>query len=100
MPGGQATTWRQVPSEMHSCQPEGQAQDSGQPLAYLPPTGGEQAAPGATAPTVTRSMRTALQDLRLDEIVVVHAGSRSYSLDRKIRAIPLDRILEDILPLK
>jgi uncharacterized protein len=49
-----------------------------------------------TAPTVTRSMRTALQDLRLDEIIVVHAGSRSYSLDRKVRAISLDRILEDM----
>jgi predicted AAA+ superfamily ATPase len=48
-----------------------------------------------TAPGVTRSMRVALQDLHLHEIVVVHAGSRSYSLDRKIRAIALDRILVD-----
>jgi hypothetical protein len=49
-----------------------------------------------TAPGVTRSMRVALQDLHLHEIVVVHGGSRSYSLDRKIRAIALDRILEDV----
>jgi hypothetical protein len=49
-----------------------------------------------TAPAVTRSMRAALQDLRLDEIAVVHAGSRSSSLDRKIRAISFDRILEDL----
>jgi predicted AAA+ superfamily ATPase len=53
-----------------------------------------------TAPTVTPSMRAALHDLRLDEIVVVHAGSRSYDLDRKIRAISLDRILEDVPPLR
>ena len=53
-----------------------------------------------TAPTVTPSMRAALHDLRLDEIVVVHAGSRSYSLDRQIRTISLDRILEDVSPLR
>ena len=47
-----------------------------------------------TAPAVTRSMRAALLDLRLDELVVVHAGSRSQNLDRKIRAISLDRILK------
>jgi predicted AAA+ superfamily ATPase len=49
-----------------------------------------------TAPTVTRSMRAALQSLGLEEIVVVHAGSRSFSLDRKIRAIPLERIFEQV----
>ena len=50
-----------------------------------------------TAPTVTRSIRTALQDLRLDEIVVIHAGSRSFGLDRKIRAISLDRFFRTLL---
>ncbi len=53
-----------------------------------------------TAPAVTRSMRAALQDLRLDEMPLVHAGSRSYSLDRKIRAISFDRILEDLPGLR
>jgi predicted AAA+ superfamily ATPase len=53
-----------------------------------------------TAPGVTPSMRAALHDLHLEEIVVVHAGSRSYSLDRKIRAIALDRILEDAPALR
>jgi len=52
-----------------------------------------------TAPTVTRSMRAALQDLRLDEIAIVHAGSRSFGLVRKIRAISLARILQDLAPL-
>jgi predicted AAA+ superfamily ATPase len=53
-----------------------------------------------TAPTVTRSMRAALQDLRLDQLVVVHAGERSYDLDRKIRAISLHRILQDLPPFR
>lgn len=52
-----------------------------------------------TAPTVTRSMRVALQSLGLDEIVVVHAGSRSFSLDRQIRAISLDQIFAHVSPL-
>ena len=33
-----------------------------------------------TAPTVTRSMRSALADLDLSEAVVVHAGGDSYRL--------------------
>jgi predicted AAA+ superfamily ATPase len=52
-----------------------------------------------TAPTVTRSMRVALQSLVLDEIVVVHAGSRSFSLDPKIRAVALAQIFEQVSPL-
>ncbi len=52
-----------------------------------------------TAPAVTRSMRVALQDLHLDEIVVVHAGSHSFALAPKIRAISLDRVLEEVSPL-
>jgi uncharacterized protein len=51
------------------------------------------------APTVTRSMRVALQGLGLDEIVVVHAGSRSFGLDRQIRAISLDQLFEHVSPL-
>lgn len=53
-----------------------------------------------TAPAVTRSMRVALEDLGLAEISVIHAGSRSYDLDRKIRAIALSRVLEDLKPLR
>ena len=52
-----------------------------------------------TAPTVSRSVRTALQDLRLDEVMVVHAGSHSFALGPKIRAIPLGRILDEVSPL-
>ncbi len=51
------------------------------------------------APTVTRSMRIAIESLRLRRLYVVHAGHRSADLDRGIRAIALERLLEDLEPL-
>jgi len=53
-----------------------------------------------TSPAVTKSMRVALQDLRLKELCVLHAGSHSFPLDRRIRAISVGRILEDLRPLR
>jgi uncharacterized protein len=43
----------------------------------------------ADAPTVTKSMRVALADLRLDHLWVVHPGERSYALDSRISALAL-----------
>jgi uncharacterized protein len=40
-----------------------------------------------SSPKVTASMRTALESLRLDELVVVHAGVASYPLAPGIRAV-------------
>jgi predicted AAA+ superfamily ATPase len=40
------------------------------------------------APTVTPSMRTALEDLRLDHLVVVYPGERTYRLSDKITVCP------------
>jgi predicted AAA+ superfamily ATPase len=51
------------------------------------------------APGVTKSMRIAQQDLRLDELVVVHAGANSYPLGEGIRAVALPRVLQDLQPL-
>ncbi len=51
------------------------------------------------APTVTPSMRIALESLRLRRLYVVHAGHRSADLGRGIRAIALERLLEDLEPL-
>jgi predicted AAA+ superfamily ATPase len=51
------------------------------------------------APGVTKSMRIAQQDLRLDELVVVHAGADSYPLGEGIRAVALPRVLQDLQPL-
>ena len=46
-------------------------------------------------PKVTASMRIALDDLKLDEIMVVHAGMESYRLAEQVRAVSI-RELADI----
>lgn len=43
----------------------------------------------ADAPTLTRSMQTALTDLELDELWVVYPGQRSYPLGNNITVRPL-----------
>jgi hypothetical protein len=53
-----------------------------------------------TTPRVTPSMRSALNDLGLDSIDVVHAGESSFPLTEQIRAVSYQRILADIKPLK
>ncbi len=51
------------------------------------------------APTVTRSMRVALEDLGLERIDVIHAGDATFPLADRIRAVPLVRLLDDLKPL-
>ena len=41
------------------------------------------------APTLTPSMRIALQDLKLDRLVVVYPGERRYALADSVEVIPL-----------
>lgn len=43
----------------------------------------------ADAPTMTRSMQIAMQDLALDALYVVYPGDRRYRLADKIEAVPL-----------
>jgi len=45
------------------------------------------------APKVTRSMRVAMEDLKLRHLWVVHAGKDSFPMDEKITAWPLHGIL-------
>jgi uncharacterized protein len=45
------------------------------------------------APVVTRSMRTALQDLRLDALYVVYPGLHRYAMAERIEAVPLWAVL-------
>ncbi len=52
-----------------------------------------------TAPRVTPSMRSALVDLRLDRLDVVHAGEATFPLGPRVRALALSRLLEDLDPL-
>lgn len=49
-----------------------------------------------SSPKVTPSMRIALKDLHLDELIVIHAGRDSFPLSPGIRAVSLARIEEDI----
>jgi hypothetical protein len=51
------------------------------------------------APAVTPSMRTALTDLGLSRLDVIHAGDRTYGLAPRIRAVALGRLLDDVTPL-
>jgi predicted AAA+ superfamily ATPase len=53
-----------------------------------------------TSPVVTRSMRVAQEDLRLDRLTVVHAGDHSYELAPGITAVAFTRLLEDLKPLR
>ena len=52
-----------------------------------------------SAPVVTRSMRVALEDLRLERLDVVHGGPHSFQLARRIRAVAFSRVRDDITPL-
>lgn len=52
-----------------------------------------------SSPRVTSSMRSALEVLGLDELVVTHAGAESYPLTSRIRAVSLARLREDVPPL-
>ena len=49
-----------------------------------------------SAPTITPSMRTALADLRLERLDVIHSGRETFPLSDRIRAVPLDRVWRDV----
>ena len=53
----------------------------------------------ADAPGMTPSMRSALEDLRLDSLDVIYPGKRVYSLAKKVRVVPLERLLDEVKPL-
>ena len=46
----------------------------------------------ADAPTMTKSLRIAMQDLRLHRASIVYPGDCAYPLDEKIRVIPVSQI--------
>ncbi len=49
-----------------------------------------------SSPRVTQSMRSALRDLELTELTVVHAGERSFQMAENLRAVAAGRLLEDV----
>jgi len=46
----------------------------------------------ADAPTMTPSMRIALEDLKLERIAVIYPGEKRYSLHKKINVVPFETI--------
>lgn len=52
-----------------------------------------------SSPRITRSMRNALNDLKLKRLDVIHAGEETFPLDKEVRAVPLVRLLNDLKPL-
>ena len=50
------------------------------------------------APRLTPSMRTALADLELSELLLVYPGPHPYPLTEQIRAIPLANLAENTVP--
>ena len=53
-----------------------------------------------SSPTITPSMRSALTDLNLQSLSIIHAGETTFQLGKKIQAISLSRLLDDLHPLK
>ena len=45
-------------------------------------------------------MRIALSDLRLGRLDVVHAGEETFPMRKKVRAVALGRLLDDLKPLR
>ena len=45
-------------------------------------------------------MRAAQETLRLDRLVVVHAGRRTFSLAKNVRAIAAVDLLRELKPLR
>jgi uncharacterized protein len=46
------------------------------------------------APRMTPSMRTALAELKLEQIAVVYPGTKLYSLDERVAAVPLEAVAD------
>jgi hypothetical protein len=52
------------------------------------------------APRVTAGMRSALQTLRLDRLVVVHAGRVTFDLARRVRALAARDLVGELKPFR
>lgn len=51
-----------------------------------------------SAPTFTPSMRTALADLGLQRLFVIHAGRHSFDMAQQVRALALPNLLNELKP--
>jgi len=53
-----------------------------------------------SSPTITKSMHIAMQDLKLDQLTVIHAGEHSFPLSSGIQAVSAHNLLTEIHPLR
>ncbi len=53
-----------------------------------------------SSPTITKSMHIAMQDLKLDQLTLIHAGEHSFPLSGQIRAVSAHDLLTAIRPLR
>lgn len=53
-----------------------------------------------TAPRLTRSMATGIEDLELERLDVVHAGEATFPLAAKVRAVAAHALLDRLEPLR
>ncbi len=51
------------------------------------------------APTLTPSMRSAMHDLKLKSLTVVHAGDQTFALSKQVQAVAFRDVLNAIRPL-
>ena len=52
-----------------------------------------------SSPSLTPSMRNALADLKLERLDVIHAGQHTFQMEKRVRAVGLVRLLDDLKPL-
>jgi len=45
-------------------------------------------------------MKSAISDLKLKQLDVIHEGDETFQLDKKVRVVTLSRLLKDINPLR
>lgn len=50
------------------------------------------------SPAITPSMRIAMEDLKLQRLHVVHAGEHSFDMAKKIRAVAIGQLLDEMKP--
>jgi len=46
------------------------------------------------APRLTPSMRIALEDLKLEQLIVLYPGPKAYGLAERVRVLPLSSLAE------
>jgi len=51
-----------------------------------------------SAPRITRSMRSALEDLELTRLDLIHAGNQTFPLAPRVRAVAAKDILAELKP--